>query len=63
MEIILCAFLIYVPGVNTVFGTRAVGYKAWLIPLPFAALLLFLEEMRKLWIRKYPKGWVKRISY
>ena len=63
IEISLMVVLAYVPGVNTVFGTTGVGWKPWVIGIPFSIGLVAFEEARKIWIRRYPHGLVKRISY
>jgi sodium/potassium-transporting ATPase subunit alpha len=53
VEIILCLLIVYVPGLNTVLGARPLSYKYWLMPLPFCVVLLAIEELRKLVIRKF----------
>jgi hypothetical protein len=37
---------------NALFGTTPIGYKAWLVVLPFAATMLVLEEARKAVVRR-----------
>jgi magnesium-transporting ATPase (P-type) len=37
---------------NALFGTTPIGYKAWLVVLPFAATMLVLEEARKALVRR-----------
>jgi len=41
-------FVIYVPFMNSVFGTRPVPYEFWLAPLAFGVVLFCLDEIRKL---------------
>ena len=36
---------------NAVFGTAPIGYKAWLVVLPFAVAMLALDEARKAFVR------------
>jgi len=51
-ELILTFLLIYLPAMQGVFGTAAVGIKAWLFYLPFVPLLVIAEEARKWLVRK-----------
>ncbi len=51
-ELALIAALVYTPWGQTLFGTAALPPQAWLAMLPFAALLLLLEEARKAWVRR-----------
>lgn len=47
-EIILQIFIVYHPFGNKVFSTYPVSLNTWLALIPFAFLLLFAEETRKL---------------
>jgi sodium/potassium-transporting ATPase subunit alpha len=41
---------------NFIFGTAALGFRTWLYILPFAALMLAAEEVRKWIVRvRWPK--------
>ena len=35
----------------------------WLCPVPFALIIFAYDEIRKLFIRKHPDGWVARETY
>jgi sodium/potassium-transporting ATPase subunit alpha len=50
-EIALTLFIVYHPWGQKIFGTAALRPAVWLWLVPFAAALLFLEELRKLWVR------------
>jgi magnesium-transporting ATPase (P-type) len=52
VEVILSAFIIYHPLGNKIFGTAPLGLDVWLILVPFSALLLFAEEIRKAYVRR-----------
>jgi sodium/potassium-transporting ATPase subunit alpha len=54
-ELLLTVFILYVPGVNTVLGTKPIAFKHWLLPLPFAVVILIYDEIRKLIQRKKNK--------
>jgi sodium/potassium-transporting ATPase subunit alpha len=49
VEIALVALIDYTPLGNSIFGTAPIGASAWLFILPFAAVMLVAEEVRK-WI-------------
>jgi sodium/potassium-transporting ATPase subunit alpha len=52
IEIGLILAIVYTPLGNTVFGTAAIGFQAWLFMLPFALGMLALEELRKFLVRR-----------
>ncbi|SDS90904.1 cation-translocating P-type ATPase [Pseudomonas oryzae] len=51
-ELALIAAIVYTPWGQALFGTAALPAAAWLAMLPFAGLLLLLEELRKAWVRR-----------
>jgi ATPase, P-type (transporting), HAD superfamily, subfamily IC len=51
-ELLILAFIIYNPLMNLVFNTAAISMKYLLIAVPFALLLLGVDEFRKYAIRK-----------
>ncbi len=51
-EILLTGFIIYHPWGQKIFGTAPLPASVWLMFVPFAAALLFLEEGRKLLVRE-----------
>lgn len=57
------AMIIYIPGLNTaVFGIEAISPLYWLPPLPFALLIFFYNELRKLVVRFYENGVIDQIT-
>jgi calcium-translocating P-type ATPase len=50
-EVGLILVIDYTAFGNTVFGTAAIGYQAWLAVLPFAVAMLAFEEARKAFVR------------
>jgi len=62
-ENVLALFLIYVPGVNTVFLTFPLQPLWYLPPLPFAIAVFAFDEIRKAIMRSHPHGWVVRHTY
>ncbi|MEJ2683389.1 MAG: cation-transporting P-type ATPase [Candidatus Sulfobium sp.] len=51
-ELALQLFIVYHPFGNMIFGTHPVSLDTWLVLLPFALLLFFLEEFRKFLVRR-----------
>jgi len=51
VEITLVVLIGYTPLGNSIFGTAPIGPRAWLFILPFAAVMLAAEEVRK-WIMR-----------
>jgi sodium/potassium-transporting ATPase subunit alpha len=52
VELLLQLFIVYHPVGNTIFSTMPLSWRTWLVLVPFAALLLIAEEMRKLFSRR-----------
>lgn len=46
-EICLIMLLVYAPFINYAFSTHPLFFVEWMIPLPFAAFLIFYDECRK----------------
>lgn len=52
-EIVLQLFIVYTPIGNRIFSTHPLTINIWLALIPFAFLLLFAEETRKLLVRRF----------
>lgn len=52
VAVMLMLLLVYVPYVNELFNTRPIPAQFFVIPFMFAALLIMLDELRKLLVRK-----------
>nr|CAH0099301.1 unnamed protein product [Daphnia galeata] len=62
-ETCVACFFIYTPGLNAIVQFRPIRITWWLPSIPFSLLNFLYEEVRKLWIRKYPDGWVSKEVY
>ncbi|KAF5403125.1 Sodium/potassium-transporting ATPase subunit alpha [Paragonimus heterotremus] len=62
-EITLAAVLQYTPGINQAIQLEPLLYSWWLPAIPYAALILVYDEVRKWIIRKKPGGWVEKETY
>ena len=54
-QLSILALLVYVPLMQEVFGTTALGFTDWLYLLLLAVVVIFAEEARKLFSRKFTK--------
>jgi len=52
VEIVLIMLFVYVPPIQAILGTQALGFKEWLFLVPFAVFLFVAEEFRKYMLRK-----------
>mmetsp|Transcript_30058 Transcript_30058/g.42255 ORF Transcript_30058/g.42255 Transcript_30058/m.42255 type:complete len:1053 (-) Transcript_30058:74-3232(-) len=62
VEIVLAVLIAYVPFIEVVFLTKSVSWYVWMLALPFFCFNLITDEIRKLFIRKNPHGWLKRYT-
>jgi sodium/potassium-transporting ATPase subunit alpha len=59
----LCCLLCYAEPFQKVFGTRALTFKHWCLPLPWFIIIIVWDESRKWMTRKWPNGTLTRITY
>ncbi|KAJ2907467.1 hypothetical protein GGI21_003859 [Coemansia aciculifera] len=53
----------YVGWFNRIFGTANIPVAFFFIPIPFAVVIVALDEIRKLVVRTYPNGILARIAW
>ena len=51
-ELLLAALIVYTPLGNSLFASSPIGINVWLLLIPFAILLLAIDEGRKYFIRR-----------
>jgi sodium/potassium-transporting ATPase subunit alpha len=51
-ELLLAAFIIYTPLGNSLFASAPIGINVWLLLIPFALMLLGIDETRKYFVRR-----------
>ena len=54
-QLSILALLVYVPLMQQIFGTTALGFADWLYLLLLAAFVIFAEELRKFFSRRFSK--------
>jgi Ca2+-transporting ATPase len=55
-QISILAFLVYVPLMQHVFGTTGLGFNDWGFLISLALIVVFAEEIRKLFVRRFSKS-------
>lgn len=60
IEICLILLIIYPPTSHSIFGSADFPKKFWGFVVIAPAAMLFWNEGRKWWCRKYPKGWLAK---
>ena len=54
-QISILAFLVYVPLMQKFFGTTALGATDWIFLISLALVVVFAEEIRKFFVRRFSK--------
>ena len=55
-QITILALIVYVPPLQRVFGTTALGLNDWAFLIGLALVVIFAEEIRKLLVRRFSKS-------
>jgi len=62
-ELMILAVILYVPAANVFFGTQPLSAGELLLSVPFALLILFGDELRKIFVRKENKFVLKYLNW
>jgi sodium/potassium-transporting ATPase subunit alpha len=54
---------LYIPGLNTAINSSPIPVEYFFLPIAFGLWLLFADELRKWWVRKYPKGRIAWLAW
>jgi sodium/potassium-transporting ATPase subunit alpha len=63
ISLCIAVFVTEVPGIQSLFGTASVPIEFWLYPLPLAVGILCADEVRKVFVRLFPKGPIAQIAW
>lgn len=63
ISLAIALIILYIPGIQDVLFTRPVPVKYWFIPFGWAAMILTMDELRKLIIRSFPRSFVAKIAW
>ncbi|MHB1055137.1 MAG: cation-translocating P-type ATPase [Thermoleophilia bacterium] len=53
-EVVLAVLIVYVPLLQRVFQTTGLQWQQWLLLATFPPIMFFSDELRKLFVRKFP---------
>jgi len=62
-ETALALVITYTPYLGPALGTRPLRPEWWFPATPFSVFIFVYDELRKLWIRTYPGGWIQKVTY
>ncbi|KAF8512185.1 sodium-potassium ATPase [Gautieria morchelliformis] len=62
-SLVVAIFFSYIPFFQNAFLTRGIPAEHYFIPMAFGAVLLFLDETRKYFVRRNPKGVLARLAW
>nr|XP_003701662.1 PREDICTED: sodium/potassium-transporting ATPase subunit alpha-like [Megachile rotundata] len=59
-ELVVAYVVCYAPYMDQILNTYALKFEWWLLAVPYAVIILMYDELRKLWVRRNPRGWWDR---
>lgn len=59
----MAVFWLYIPQLQSVLGTSGVPAEHFFLPMAFGLVILFLDEVRKWGVRRWPKGVLARCAW
>ncbi|KAI8069352.1 hypothetical protein BC940DRAFT_236845 [Gongronella butleri] len=59
----IALIILYVPVFNVYLGTSPIPVQYWFISFGWAALIMVADELRKLCVRKFPRGPIARMAW
>ncbi|KAF8890953.1 hypothetical protein BD779DRAFT_1610703 [Infundibulicybe gibba] len=63
MALAIGCFFSYVPWFQKIFLTRGIKAEYFFLPMAYGLVILFMDEMRKLWNRRHPKSFLAKIAW
>ena len=61
--LVVIFIFLYIPGLNTAINSSKIPVEYFFFPTAFGLWVLFADEVRKWWVRKYPKGRVAWLAW
>eukprot|EP01137_Pigoraptor_chileana_P008589 Opistho-2@55635 len=62
-SIVVAIILLYGPAIQNLFSTSPIPVQYWFYPFPMAIFIVFLDELRKLYVRHRPESLVARYAW
>ncbi|PYH98126.1 calcium ATPase [Aspergillus ellipticus CBS 707.79] len=63
VSLAIAIFVTEEPGLQSLFNTASIPLEFWFIPLGLAVGVLVMDELRKVGVRMFPRGWLARIAW
>ncbi|KAI1262637.1 hypothetical protein F5Y18DRAFT_396864 [Xylariaceae sp. FL1019] len=54
---------LYIPQLHSILGTLPVPVEFWFLPFAFGSFILLFDEMRKFFVRKYPRSFIAKMAW
>lgn len=61
--LVVIFIFLYIPGLDRAINSSKIPVEYFFFPVAFGLWLLFTDEVRKWWCRRWPKGMVARIAW
>ena len=62
-SVVVIFIFLYIPGLDRAINSSRIPVEYFFFPVAFGLWLLFTDEVRKWWVRRWPKGFVARIAW
>lgn len=62
-EVLVALLVIYLPLIQDNMHTKPLQFYHFLIPLAMGSIILICDEIRKFFVRKFPKGIIARLAW
>lgn len=56
-------FVLYLPGLQGVIGSQRIQWYYWLIPFAYAVGVVFMDEIRKYFVRNFPNSFIAKVAW
>ena len=61
--LVVIFIFLYIPGLQRTINSSKIPVEYFFFPVAFGLWLLFTDEVRKWWCRRWPKGMLARIAW
>ncbi|APA07783.1 hypothetical protein SS1G_00628 [Sclerotinia sclerotiorum 1980 UF-70] len=61
--LVVIFIFLYIPGLTSAINSSPIPAEYFFFPLCFGMWILFTDEVRKLYVRKWPEGWLARVAW
>jgi sodium/potassium-transporting ATPase subunit alpha len=61
--LVVIFIFLYIPGLANAINSSPIPVEYFFLPIAFGLWILFADEVRKWWVRKYPDGWFAWLAW